>query len=90
MLAMPGHTPGSCSLLVRLGIVGPVLLSGDVACFEEQLEAGEVPSCSTDQAQSLASMVRLKEIARQLQATIVVQHDADDIAKLPAFPASAE
>ena len=90
MLAIPGHTSGSYALLVRLAKNGPVLLSGDVACFEEQLEAGEVPSFSADRAQSLASMARFKEIARRLQATIVVQHDADDIAKLPAFPASAE
>jgi len=29
-------------------------------------------------------------IVRKLKATLVVQHDADDIKKLPAFPASAE
>lgn len=90
MLAMPGHTPGSYAILVHLTKTGPVLLSGDVACFEEQLEAEEVPSFSTDRAQSLASMARLKEIARRLRATLVVQHDADDITKLPPFPSSAE
>ena len=90
MLAMPGHTPGSYALLVRLSKTGPVLLGGDVACFEEQLEAEEVPPFSADRAQSLASMARLKGIARRLGARIVIPHDAEDIAKLPAFPASAE
>src|SRR5262249_26316607 len=43
MLAMPGHTPGSYALLVRLAHMGPVLLSGDVVHFEEQLATGNVP-----------------------------------------------
>ena len=90
MLAMPGHTQGSCALLVRLAQSGPVLLSGDVAIFEDQLEAGAVPSFNADRARSLASMQRLRQIAETLRATLVVQHDADDIGKLPRFPACAQ
>lgn len=89
MLAMPGHTPGSHALLVRLEKAGPVLLSGDAACFEEQLAEDQTPSFNADRAQSLASMARLKEMARRLKATLVVQHDPDDIARLPTFPAYA-
>ncbi|PZO71520.1 MAG: N-acyl homoserine lactonase family protein, partial [Sphingomonas taxi] len=37
LIATPGHTPGHCSLLVRLPKSGPVILSGDVAHFEESL-----------------------------------------------------
>lgn len=90
MLAMPGHTQGSYALLVRLAQAGPVLLSGDVAIFEEQLAAGAVPSFNADRARSLASMQRLRQIAETLRATLVVQHDADDIGKLPRFPACAQ
>ena len=90
MLSMPGHTPGGHALLVRLAKKGPVLLSGDVAMFEEQFKANGVPGINTDRADSLASMDRLQKIAKTLKATLVVQHDANDIAKLPAFPASAE
>jgi N-acyl homoserine lactone hydrolase len=90
MLATPGHTPGSYALLVRLGKTGPVLLSGDAMIFEDQLDTNGVPPFNTDRAQSLASMARLQEIAKTLQAKLIVQHDADDIGKLPAFPASAD
>lgn len=90
MLDVPGHTPGSRALLLRLSKTGPVVLSGDVVHFEEQLNRNEVPPFNTDRAQSLASMDRLRRIVATLKATLVVQHDADDIAKLPAFPRSAE
>ncbi|PLP58091.1 MBL fold metallo-hydrolase [Mesorhizobium loti] len=90
MLSAPGHTPGSHALLVRLAEKGPVLLSGDVAHFEKQFETGGIPPFNTNRAESLASMARLQAMARTLGATLVVQHDADDIAKLPAFPTSAK
>jgi len=90
MLSMPGHTPGSYALLVRLAKKGPVLLSGDIVHFEEQFKANGVPSFNTNRAESLASMDRMQKIAKALKATLVVQHDANDIGKLPAFPASAE
>jgi glyoxylase-like metal-dependent hydrolase (beta-lactamase superfamily II) len=90
MLAMPGHTPGSYALLVRLPMTGPVLLGGDVGIFEEQLATREVPSFNADRAQSLASMQRLLDIAKALHAKLVIQHDAEAIGLLPAFPASAQ
>ncbi|WP_054310684.1 N-acyl homoserine lactonase family protein [Mesorhizobium sp. 1M-11] len=90
MLSAPGHTPGSHALLVRLAERGPVLLSGDVVHFEKQFETDGVPPFNTNRADSLASMARLRSMASTLGATLVVQHDADDIAKLPAFPVSAK
>jgi hypothetical protein len=38
----------------------------------------------------LASFDRFKKIAANLKATVIIQHDARDIAKLPAFPAAAK
>ncbi|MBP1859980.1 N-acyl homoserine lactonase family protein [Rhizobium herbae] len=89
ILSTPGHTPGETSLLVRLPETGAVLLSGDVAHFEEQFESRGVPGFNFDRAETLASMERLMGIAQTLDATLIVQHDAKDIAKLPAFPKSA-
>ncbi|WP_105427385.1 N-acyl homoserine lactonase family protein [Neorhizobium tomejilense] len=89
MLAMPGHTKGETALLVKLPQSGPVLLSGDVVHFEEQIANNGVPPFNIDRAESLASMERMNGIAKQLNAKLVVQHDANDIGKLPAFPASA-
>ena len=89
MLATPGHTPGHHSLLVRLPQMGPVLLTGDLAHFRENYEGLGVPGFNTHRAETLASLDSFKQIAANLQATVVIQHDARDVGKLPAFPAAA-
>ncbi|MFD1795404.1 N-acyl homoserine lactonase family protein [Paracoccus aurantiacus] len=86
MLTMPGHTAGETALLLRLPETGPVLLSGDVAHFTEQLANERVPPINFDRADSLAAMDRLRDVAASTGATIVIQHEPADIAKLPAFP----
>jgi N-acyl homoserine lactone hydrolase len=88
MLDMPGHTPGHYSLLVRLAS-GPVLLSGDLYHFTEQVENRGVPPFNHDRADTLASMDRYDRIARNLGARTIIQHEPADIAKLPAFPQAA-
>ena len=47
-----------------------------------------MPSFNTSRAESLASMDRLRQIADQLGATLVIQHEPGDIDKLADFPAS--
>lgn len=89
IFATPGHTPGHSSLLVRLPQTGAVLLSGDLYHFSEQVENRGVPSFNTDRADTLASFDRFQQMARALDATVIIQHEAGDITKLPAFPASA-
>lgn len=90
MLDLPGHTPGHHGLLVKLAKRGYVLLSGDVAHFQENYASDGVPIFNVDRAQSLASLDRFKKIAQNLRATVVIQHERADIEKLPAFPAFAE
>lgn len=89
ILAAPGHTPGETALLVRLPRTGAVLLSGDVVHFSEQWDKRGVPTFNADRANTLASMDRLQAIAKELKATLIVQHEPADIARLPAFPKSA-
>ena len=43
-----------------------------------------------DRAQTLASIQRIKQIRKNLEATVIIQHDPRDIGKLPAFPAFAK
>jgi N-acyl homoserine lactone hydrolase len=90
MLNMPGHTPGHHSLLVKLKEMGNVLISGDLAHFHENYASNGVPTFNTDRAASLASLDRFKKIATNLKATVIIQHDARDIGKLPAFPGAAK
>jgi len=90
MLRTPGHTPGHSSLLVKLAEKGPVILSGDAVHFRENLDTDGVPAFNFDRAQTVASIERLKKIAANLKGQIIIQHDARDVEKLPAFPAFAK
>ena len=90
VLKMPGHTPGHSCLLVRLKDMGPVLLSGDAVHFHENYEENGVPSFNFDRAQTVASIERMKQLAANLKATLIIQHDMRDVGKLPAFPSAAK
>ncbi|WP_194954193.1 N-acyl homoserine lactonase family protein [Sphingopyxis solisilvae] len=90
MLDMPGHTPGHHTLLVRLAGMGPVLLSGDQAHFQENYDSEGVPTFNTNRADTLASFGRFKGLAKNLGATVILQHEPRDIGKLPPFPKAAE
>jgi hypothetical protein len=70
--------------------MGPVIITGDAVHFHENLDSDGVPSFNFDRAQTLASMERLKKIAQNLKGTIIIQHDARDVDKLPALPAFAK
>lgn len=90
MLYTPGHTPGHHSLLVKLAHKGAVIITGDAAHFRENFQTDGVPSFNYDRAQTIASIERLKKIAARLKATVIIQHDARDVGKLPAFPVAAD
>src|SRR5580700_1384445 len=90
MLYTPGHTPGHHSLLVRMPQMGNVLISGDAVHFRENYDNDGVPAFNFDRAETLASIGRMKKIVENFKATLIIQHDARDIGKLPAFPAGAK
>jgi N-acyl homoserine lactone hydrolase len=87
ILFTPGHTPGSQSLEVRLAKSGPVILTGDLYQTIDNRRYRRVPSENTSRAESLASMDRIAEIAKQTGAKVVVQMDEDEFDLLPKFPA---
>ena len=90
ILNTPGHTPGHHSLLVKLKEKGNVIISGDAAHFHENYESNGVPIFNVNRADTIASLDRIKKIAANLKATVIIQHDARDVGKLPAFPAAAK
>ena len=87
IIQSPGHTPGHTVLLVRLADAGPILLSGDLWHLTESRTHRRVPPFNVDRAQTLASMDKVEAIVRATGARVVIQHQAVDIAALPAFPA---
>jgi len=86
ILSTPGHTPGHQSLLVRLPKTGPVLLSGDVAHFEENFVNRRAPGFNYDVAQSKLSMDRVDAIVKAEHATLWINHDAAQSATIPHAP----
>ena len=89
ILMTPGHTPGHSVLLVKLA-TGPVILAGDLWFVHADALTGRMPDFNTSRAETAASRERIARIADKLDAVIIVQHELDDIAKLPAFPEAAK
>jgi N-acyl homoserine lactone hydrolase len=86
LISTPGHTPGHSSLLVRLPKTGPVILSGDVAHFEESFERRYVPKFNSDPVQSKAAMEKVEALMRREGAKLWINHDAAQMAALPLAP----
>lgn len=89
ILATPGHTPGHGSLLVRLPETGPVLISGDLFHFASEIGMRNVSRWNTSRTETLASIERFTAIIENIEPVVIVQHDPEDMSKLPAFPSSA-
>ncbi len=88
LISTPGHTPGSQSLMVHLAKSGYIVLSGDVAHLEDNLERDIVPSLNVDKGESVASMDRIKQIMADYDAQLFINHDkhqADQLKRLPDY-----
>lgn len=90
MLDLPGHTPGHHGLLVKLAKTGYVLLSGDAVHFRENYEKDGVPAFNDDRIKTIASIERFREIAKNLKAIAIIQHEPEDVGKLPQLPKFAD
>lgn len=87
ILSVPGHTPGSQALLVKLPHAGYVALTGDLYHMRDNRRFKRVPPVNTERADTLASMDRFEHIVANLHARVVIQHDPEDFKGLPKFPA---
>lgn len=86
ILEMPGHTPGHTVLLVNLFETGPVLLSGDLYHRAASRELSRVPRFNSDETQTRASMAAFEQLAKELGARVIIQHEALDVSALPKLP----
>lgn len=86
VVSTPGHTPGHCSLLVRMANAGPVLLSGDVAHYRFTMEHRCVPAMNGDVEASRVSMDRVAAIVRDEGAQLWLNHDTEQTATIPHAP----
>lgn len=86
LLSTPGHTPGHHSLLVRLRKTGTVLLSGDVAHFQENYDKALVPGGNFSRAETISAIGRLKGLAKHHNARVIIQHSTDVFESMPKLP----
>ncbi len=87
MKSMPGHTPGSSVLLVRLENSGSVLLTGDLYTHAKARELQTVPTFNLDKPTILESRRRFEALAATENARVVIQHSLAAFEALPTFPA---
>ncbi len=75
VLRSDGHTPGHQSLLVELPETGAVILSGDCAYWQRNLDEDLPPGVVWDPTRAMHSIKRLKTIARLTGGRIFPSHD---------------
>ena len=91
-IATPGHTAGHMSMLIELPQGPPVLLAGDAADLQENLDDEVAPGglWQGREAQAIDSIRKLKAIARETGACIWPNHDMAFYQSLHKFPQAYE
>ncbi len=84
----PGHTAGHMSVLLDLEETGAVLLTADAADNRAQWEGRAKPRALFSRDDARRSLERLRELAHQTDALLVLGHDPDDWARLKRAPQS--
>jgi N-acyl homoserine lactone hydrolase len=86
VLSTPGHTPGHQSVFVRLANTGPVLLSGDLYHYPEEITLGRLPRIEFDAEQTRRSRERVERFMQEQGAQLWIGHDIPTHARLPKAP----
>jgi len=71
----PGHTPGHQSLFLKLAKTGPVLLSGDLYHYPEEMTYKRIPAFDFDKEQTAKSRAMIEEFVQKNNAQLWIQHD---------------
>ncbi len=82
----PGHTPGHMALFLKLAKTGPVVLSGDLYHYPEEMTMRVVPPFDFNKEQTAKSRESLEAFAKGVGAPIWIQHDVVLAAKLKKAP----
>ena len=86
LVETPGHSAGHMSLLLELEESGPVLLTADAVDNRAQWEGREHPRALFSREHARRSLERLRELARQTDALLVLGHEPDDWSRLEHAP----
>jgi N-acyl homoserine lactone hydrolase len=86
LLETPGHSAGHMSLQLDLDETGPVLITADAADNRAQWEGREHPRALFSREDARSSLERLRELALQTSALLVLGHDAHNWSQLRRAP----
>lgn len=86
----PGHTPGHQVLFLKLSKTGPILLSGDLYHYPEELTQRNAPTTEFSREQTVASRAAIQAFLKKTGAQLWIQHDITANAKLKKAPAYYE
>jgi N-acyl homoserine lactone hydrolase len=75
LLFTPGHTPGHQSLFLKLPKTGPVVLSGDLYHYPEDLKLDSMPDREKAPGITEASRKKLQEFLAKTGAQLWIGHD---------------
>ena len=82
----PGHTPGHQSLFLKFAHTGPVLLSGDLYHYPEEMTMKKIPPFDFNKGETARSRAAIEEFVKKEHAQLWIQHDAAQGAKLKKAP----
>jgi glyoxylase-like metal-dependent hydrolase (beta-lactamase superfamily II) len=86
----PGHSPGHQVLFLRLGVTGPILLSGDLYHYPEERTLNKIPTTEFNVAQTATSRAAIEVFLKKTGAQLWIQHDFTANARLRKAPAFYE
>lgn len=81
-----GHTPGHSVLYVKLAKTGPVVLSGDLYHYPEEVTADRYPINEFNKDQTHQSRIAIQAFLKQSGAKLWIQHDYAAFQKLKKAP----
>jgi N-acyl homoserine lactone hydrolase len=82
----PGHSPGHQMLFLKLKKSGNILLSGDMVHFTDNWKHRRVPGFNFDKEVSVKTMEDAVKFLKANKATLWIQHDLEQNAKLKHAP----
>ena len=83
LIPTPGHSAGHQSLKVELPDAGTVILGADVALLRMGYEHELAPAFAWSTAENVRSIRKVKQLARETDADVVINHDQDEQARIP-------
>lgn len=82
----PGHTPGHLALVVKLKKTGPVMLTGDMYHYPEEVGRDDLPPGEADKVQALATRKAVREFVQKTGTKLWIGHDLVGFSKLKKSP----